>query len=474
MASAPRIGLFFSLLLALAVGESQGQGADSSQAVPPPAAVRPPYRNLRFEEDYRFLATPGAVRPSVFDPIKYVPLGRGAWLQAGGELWLRYEEETNKFLAPDPQPADGFAAARLALHLDLRVENRGRLFIEGIHGEVFDRDQVLFFIHRNRLDLHQLFADVELGPATLRVGRQELALGRERLVSASGWGRMRRRFDAVTLLARDSVWELQVWYSRPVIIETESPDRPNRDVDFAGAYLRGRATGLDLYYFYKRDRRDLPNPNGPIGARTLHTIGGLFGKTYGAWDFDIEVSAQPAGEWAGDDVRAWSLGAQGGYTLRYAKRQPRLGAGVEVASGDDDPLDNQVNTFDQLFRQERTHLGYLVMYGRQNIQALHLNARLAVIPRWVTFEVFHYWLGLQSGTDFPYNPGAMPFTGRRDRAGGSGRVLGRELDLGLVVQAGLHHTAMMGYSGYWNGSFIRATGDVTPPDNWYVQYRLRF
>jgi hypothetical protein len=473
-----RMFVRIALLIPLALGAVHpgiGQTPDSAQAAPPPVTIRPPYRNLRFEEDYRFLANAQGLAPSLFDPIKYIPLGRRAWLQAGGEFWLRYEEETNKFLAPDPQPADGFTATRMALHLDLHLAGWGRIFAEGIHGEVYDRDQLLFFIHRNRLDLHQLFADFELtSSAAVRVGRQEFAFGRERLISAAGWGRMRRRFDAVTLLARDAVWELQAWYGRPVIIETAAPDRPNREVDFAGAYLKGRTTGLDLYYYYKRDRRDLPNANGGVGDRTMHTFGAALARTRGPLDVDLEVAAQPMGHWAGDAVRAWSLGAQGGYTATASKRLPRLGLGVEVSSGDDDPRDNAVNTFDHLFRQERTHLGYLVMYGRQNLEAYQVNARIALIPRKATFEVFHYWFRLQSGTDALYNPGGFSFEGRRDAAGGSGRSLGRELDLGLTVQVGLHHTFMLGYEWYWNGSFIDRTGAVTRPADGFVQYRLRF
>ena len=435
---------------------------------------RPQYKYLRFEEDYSYLGESDfRGKAEFFDPIKYVPLGANAWLQAGGELRLRYEEETNKFLAPGPQPADGFLLSRLALHLDLQFRDRGRLFVEGIHGDVYDRDQRLFFIHRNRLDLHQLFFDVEVGPAVLRLGRQEMAYGSEHVISASGWGRMRKRFDAVKVHMPVGDWQLSAWYAKPVISETESADRQNRDVSFAGAYLSGVA-GIDVYYFFQNDERLGMNPNGEIGKQQFHVLGTRYAKRKGPWDVELELNSQLFGDWAGQSIRAWSAGGQAGYSFLESMRRPRIGFGFELASGDDDPTDGVVNTYQQLYRQEKDHLGYLVMFGRQNVRAFNVNARIGLIPRKVLLEAFYYWFSLQSDSDALYNPGAIPLPGRRDPLGNSGRSLGRELDLVLGWQVNRHHSLLIGYLHFWNGGFVQATGDVKAPGNAFVQYKMLF
>ncbi len=114
------------------------------------------------------------------------------------------------------------------------------------------------------------------------------------------------------------------------------------------------------------------------------------------------------------------------------------------------------------------------MYGRQNIRAFNLNARVGLIPRKVLLEVLHYWFTLDSNNDALYNPGAFPLPGRRDLAGHSGTNVGRELDLVLGWQVDRHHSLLVGYMHYWHGAFIQATGNVKAPGNVFMQYQMMF
>jgi hypothetical protein len=155
--------------------------------------ARPRYEFLRFDDDFSYLDGPeGSYQEDCFDPIKNIRLGDDLTLSLGGEIRFRLDSKRNEFLRPGPTSHDTFLLDRYALHLDARYRMLARVFVEGIHANVYDRDEFLFFIHRNEFDLHQLFADVRvLGeevPLTLRIGRQEHAYGRQRVISPWGWG----------------------------------------------------------------------------------------------------------------------------------------------------------------------------------------------------------------------------------------------------------------------------------------------
>ena len=236
---------------------------------------RPGYLNLRHEEDFGFLDSLDAGPSDLFDPVKNIRLGAHLRLQLGGEVRLRHESERNKFLQNGPGTYDTFLLYRTALHLDARVGRHARLFVEGIHADVSGRDERLFFIHRNRHDVHQLFVDARLPVGdrslTLRVGRQELVYGRERLFSASGWGRVRKRFDAVTAIWRHAEWWLDVWAARPVTIDMTGFDRGDEARTIFGAY--GSTTGnprLRPLCVRRAGSAGAPQSERPVGRALLH------------------------------------------------------------------------------------------------------------------------------------------------------------------------------------------------------------
>src|SRR5215475_10097964 len=51
----------------------------------------------------------------------------------------------------------------------------------------------------------------------------------------------------------------------------------------------------------------------------------------------------------GKEIRAWATGARTGYTFAQFAWQPRLGLQIDAASGDQNPGDNVLGTFNPLF-----------------------------------------------------------------------------------------------------------------------------
>jgi hypothetical protein len=70
----------------------------------PPAnadEARPPYKFLRYDEDYSFLSDP-TQRTDLFDWVKYIPLDGAGYLSFGGEVRERFETYNNEEFSPNP------------------------------------------------------------------------------------------------------------------------------------------------------------------------------------------------------------------------------------------------------------------------------------------------------------------------------------------------------------------------------------
>ncbi|RME39162.1 MAG: hypothetical protein D6788_06025, partial [Planctomycetota bacterium] len=297
-----------------------------------------------------------------------------------------------------------------------------------------------------------------------------------RFVSPLDWANVRRRFDGVKLFARGKTWDVDLWYVKPVPVQREQRDRFNEQFDFYGVYVTYKGIprhGLDVYFFAQDETFDRTNPNGRSGDQDRYTLGGRFWGRTGAWDYEAEVAGQ-WGHWAGDTIQAWSVTLDGGYTFQACPWRPRLGMGFDWASGDDDPFDEIVGTFDQVFPFSHYYLGFLDLVGRQNVTSLNINLSAWPVEKKVKTKLTYHAFWLSETEDALYNaPGAIV---RRDPFGGSGREIGHELDFTLLWKVNVHAKVLLGYSHFWDSDFIRQTtpGISEDPDLFYIQYAYKF
>jgi len=439
----------------------------------------PKYFNLRYLDDFSYLDGPeGSYQKDFFDPIKNIRLGDDLRLSIGGEFRFRLEAETNKSFDAQPRSQDTFQLYRYLLHADFKYRNLARVFVQGIAAFDEDRDLPARGIDENRFDLQQAFFDVRiLGqdvPLTVRVGRQELQYGRQRYISPLDWANVRRRFDAVKVFWRSEKFDADFWYAKPVVVKRIQGDDWNNEFDFYGAYLTFKVIprhGIDVYFFAEDNTGSMTNPNGSTGDISRFTLGSRFwGKTAG-FDYDTELAGQ-WGRWAGDTIQAWSWSVGGGYTFANLPWKPRLGAGFDFATGDEDPKDGKVGTFSQLFPLGHAYLGYLDLIGRQNITAARAELSAWPVPKKVKAALAYHAFWLNDRHDALYNAGGRP--GRRDVTGQSGTEVGHELDVTIGWKVDVHQSLLLGYSHFWDGTFISRTGKSEDPDMFYVQYAFKF
>src|SRR5690606_37712531 len=102
----------------------------------------------------------------------------------------------------------------------------------------------------------------------VRVGRQELVFGEQRLVGHVGWANAARSFDAGRVTVRASGLQLDLFAASVVRIAPNAWDRSGHGNRFHGAYasmssLVPRAT-VEPYVFWRGDR-GLTTETGGIG-----------------------------------------------------------------------------------------------------------------------------------------------------------------------------------------------------------------
>ena len=174
---------------------------------------------------------------------------------------------------------------------------------------------------------------------------------------------------------------------------------------------------------------------------------------------------------SGDEVFAWMIAMQGGYTFAEFPMTPRLALGFDWATGDHDPADAQHNTFNQLFPLGHKYFGWLDQVGRQNILGPHIMLTFKPCKP-VKMAIAYHQFFLDHNDDALYNAAGAP--ARRDTFGNSGSAVGGELDLTVAWNVDRHQKVLFGYSHLRPGSFIDHTGDNDEVDLIYLQYVFTF
>ncbi|WP_300089136.1 alginate export family protein [uncultured Nitrosomonas sp.] len=443
---------------------------------PPSALTTTP----AYDFDFRYLEQPGHEK-DFFDPVKRIHLGSDWLLSFGGSFWYRYMHETDSRLNAAGINND-YHLLRTRLHADLWYQDRFRLFAEMLDARAFGLDMPSLAIDRNRTDMLNLFADVKLGQAMdgsayLRVGRQELLYGSQRLISTLDWANTRRTFQGVKTFWQTPTFNLDAFWVRPMTTEPNNFDNWDKDRNFVGLWGTYKAIPgqvLDLYYLSLIDNRMVSPANMAVGNvlqgdSVLHTIGTRWVGDYECILYELEGMYQ-FGRRSHLDISAFSVASGVGYQLPLPMN-PQFWLRYDFASGDKNHRDGRSNTFNQLFPFGHAYFGYIDQVGRQNVH--DFNAQFTLHPQpWVTFQGQYHRFYLANKRDFLYNAAGVGTL--RDITGQSGSHVGDEIDFLLNFHVSRHQDILLGYSKLFTGEFIKNMRPGVSPDLFYAQYNFRF
>ncbi|MDR6625524.1 alginate export family protein [Caulobacter segnis] len=380
-----------------------------------PIAEPPAFKPVRSDEDYGYLR--GVEDRRGLDALRYIPLGGDAYLGFGGEARLRADAIDAPRYGLGGARADTFALSRLLLSGDLHLSETVRVYGElGLHRDHGKRDKPSA-TDRDGVDTQVLFVDVT--PASgwrLRLGRQELQLNpTQRFVAVREAPNLRQSFDGARITREAGALKLDAFYLQPVVVSPGAfDDTRNRDQRFYGVYASTRLSprqSLDLYALGLE--RDAVRFGAATGDERRASLGARLSGTEGAIDYELEAVVQ-GGRFAGRRIRAFAASAGGGYTLDQPWR-PRLGLRLDAGSGDKDPTDQRLGTFNPMF-PKGAYFNETGLFSWGNLAAA--RASVGVAPRkTISLEASYTVHHLLTAADAIYLQPLVPLAAAR--AGGS-------------------------------------------------------
>jgi len=428
-------------------------------------------------DNFSYLDDPKNTEFDFFDPLKRIRLGDNWLFVTGGDVRTRYENNYNNRLT---QRNNIYTLSRLRAFGDLWYRDDFRIYAEYIGAWSGDQDLPRLAIDENKSDLLNLFVDVKLAelggnPAYVRVGRQELLFGSQRLISPLDWANTRRTFQGVRAFRQTEKFDFDLFWVQPVLAFPNRFDSVDNNQNFVGlwaTYRPEKTRAIDAYYLLLDNTNSITLLGIPRGNFTRHTFGGRYVGNVDNWLFDLEGAMQ-LGSQNGRDVVAGFATAGGGYNFKDRPWNPTAWVYYDYASGGN-PTSGTAHTFNQLFPFGHYYLGWIDQVGRQNIH--DLNFHLFLYPtKWLTTWLQFHSFWLADRRDALYNAAGIPI--RRSATGTAGSHVGEEVDIVLNIHLSKHADILTGYSHLWGGEFLRNTsGPLLAKEAgfYYLQFSYRW
>jgi hypothetical protein len=378
------------------------------------------------------------------------------FLGLGGELRERFEYVRNGDW-DEANPPDGYLLQRYMLHADLRLGPHLRLFAHLKSGLEDGRVGGPGPADEDRFAVHEAFLDLGLTAKTsLLVGRQELAYGSSRLVSIRDGPNVRRSFDGARVVLASGGRRFDAFVVKPVKTSPgASDDKADHTVTFWGTYAVLPLcflthASLDAYYL-GLDRKHATFDQGS-GREQRHSIGTRLWRKQAPWDYNFELVYQ-WGRFGGAPIRGWTFASDTGLTLRSVALRPRFGLKADVTSGDHDPADPALETFNPLFPRG-SYFGEAALIGPLNHVDLHPSIDLK-LRAWLIASPSIIFFWRESRGDGLYSASG---TGERSGRGTSQRYVGSQAIFQLTARVSRHVDVVADYEHFFAGPYLRESG----------------
>lgn len=444
-------------------------GAAVAQPAPPWHAPAPAPSTVRYDEDWSGLDRPTSSPGRWTEALKNVPVADGRLrLTTGLELRLRSETFRDNLWGKAAAPDDGYLWVRALPYADLRMGSV-RAFVQPIAAYAVGARPAPSPIDQTRVDLLQGFGELTLpvGSArlTLRSGRQMMPLGSERLVGSRYGPNVPLAFDGVRADLRTAAGVVSLFDVKPVQPRLGGfDDRVSTTKALWGAYAT--LPNLDLYYLGYRRR------GATFSGRTADEHRDSFGlRTFGSaapWRWNIEAVAQ-TGRFDGQTIRAWTVGAEIGRAFADAPLSPQTMVRFNVVSGDRNPHDGRLGTFNALFPKGK-YFGELSPIGPYNIVSLNPGVTLDLgTDLSLGLNAMAYWR-------YATADGVYDVPGDLVRGSGSSkaRFIGKQAEAALDWQATPEVELSISISAFAPGAFFRQTGPAQTIRMLGLEANIRF
>ncbi|MBZ5586096.1 MAG: alginate export family protein, partial [Acidobacteriia bacterium] len=382
-----------------------------------------------------------------FSPLASINLALPEWLCFTAGYRARLESyDAGGF---QPGNADAYLLTRFRLGVAIKPASWLKAYVELQDADAFWKKPPLAPPYQSTWDLRRAyvdFGDMEAGPVSVRIGRQDFAFGYARLVGTSYWRNASKGWDAAMLVLRARRLRVNGWAASPVMAYDNGLSHHQQGNNFHGVYgsVNNVVPGSTLEpYLLWRLSPGFKTEGGKLARLDEKTFGLRWAGAASGFDYDAEAAGQ-RGAIGSDGVRAWAWSAIAGYTFQSPRLRPRIFVKYDFASGDANPADGVRGTFDQLYPNIHDHHGLADQVAWQNLKSVRAGFRASLRRNWILAAAYNDWW-LADAKDGFYNASGVIVV--RDPKGISGSHIGREYDLqasyrynrNLELGAGIGH-----------------------------------
>lgn len=384
-------------------------------------------------------------------------------VKLGGELRLRNENYLNQQkIVGGTVDDDAAVLLRARINVDATPFEQLHIFLQPQFSRSFAQEgsTVANGTNIDDLDLHQAFMEfskINDSRFSVKVGRQELTYGDQRLVGNFSWSNVGRNFDALKVrYAAEKFWvdAFGSWVVK---------SGPNQY--FSGLY--GSYTGwakhsIDPYLFYLHSNAG----SSAADKLKLATPGIRFVGSHNAWDYGAEAAVQ-IGKSEPNNALAYAGHARAGYTFAPSWK-PRAGLEYNFASGENSG--SKDTRFNNLFPTNHDKYGLMDLVGWRNIHDFDVNIGAQPSEQWKLRADYHLFM-LPEASDALYRASGAVL---RAGAAGASRLAGHEVDLTAQFIWNKYADFLLGYSFFKTGKFFSDTGSSGLMHFAYLQATAKF
>ena len=421
----------------------------------------------------------------------------GAKIKFSSQIRFRYELRNNfnqKYYGDNPpygKAQDGFLLGRFRFGLDWYPTNTIHLAIWMQDSRAWDwamPDRAFYkkslgTYHNPQKDYMELYTTyIEINspfnlPILLKVGRQRIAYGDNRIFGPGQWGNSGRYiWDAVKIRLKHKESFIDVFYGRNMIHEVKRFSLNHRhDKSTLAIYghipfkIHGIENVIEPFAFTKWDWHDkFKGEKGTFGKLNLYYAGVHF---TGKWKL-IDWNNTWVGMWGKhgpDPVSAYAYHIEGGINKIYGYYRFRLYLAYSYATGDKNPKDGRNNRFDGAFGSVDKAYGRMNLFKWSNLEDTEGGIEVFYRKKAKLKLEYHHFRLAQSKDGWSHNPSFY-----RDPTGSSGKEMGHEFDAVLVYKLTKHHELQVGYGHFWPGEFVKKRASEKESNWFFVQYKISF
>ena len=334
---------------------------------------------------------------------------------------------------------------------------------------------------------------------TLKAGRQLVVWGNHRIFGHFDWNNNGFAFDGVTMRYNHAQVPVELGWLRVregncgesaggCGIATSSADTGDADVWFARLPMKLGGFAIEPAWIFEDGGASAAGspPGGHPTNQSRHTVGGrvatkkgMFDVTgEGYWQFGSLGPNSATGGNRQERINAIALHLDAGVTLPVPM-QPRIGAEINYASGDENCNANDGNrcgnTFSQLYPTNHIHFGYMDRMSWQNMLTYGGNLQMRPTKN-SHFEVAGHIMRLANQNDNWYGANQAVF--KRTPQGNEEKSLGGEIDVVYTLFFQNNRVGwQIGYGHFFAGDYLTKNdvGGATSDQDWgYTQLWINF